>query len=185
MKRIILASLAGAVIAFLWGFLSWEFLPWHQMNTFKNDAAVAQTISENAPEHGLYLLPRRQESGPDAKAITEGPFVYAIVRPGELTAPWKLGRHLVISFCIQLIGALIIALAIHRIRATRYISRASVGPAMGLFAGVVMTLPYWNWFELPDSHSLSQVLDPFIAWTLAGLVIATIIKPPRARRIFS
>lgn len=89
------------------------------------------------------------------------------------------------SFCIQLFGALIIAIAIHRIRATRYISRASVGPAMGLFAGLTMTLPYWNWFELPDSYTIAQILDPFIGWTMAGLVIATIIKPPRARRIFS
>jgi hypothetical protein len=185
MKRFILATFAGAVIAFFWGYISWEFLPWHPMDTFKNDAAVSQTISDNAPAHGLYILPRHQESGPDAEAITEGPFVYAIVRPGKLTPPWEFGRHMIISFCIQLIGAFIITLAIHRIRATRYISRASVGPAMGLFAGVVMTLPYWNWFELPDSHTLAQVLDPFIAWTLAGLVIAAIITPPRARRIFS
>ncbi len=185
MKRLLIATLAGAVVAFFWGFVSWELLPWHKMDTFTDDAAVAQSIAENAPSHGLYVLPRHGEKGPDADAITEGPFVYAIVRPGKLDSPWKMSTPMIGSFCINLLGALIVAIAIHRIRATRYISRASVGPAMGLFAGLTMTLPYWNWFELPDSHALAQILDPFIGWTIAGLVIAAIIKTPKARRIFS
>lgn len=185
MKRIVLATIVGAILSFFWGFVSWELLPWHQLDTFENDAAVAQAISENAPTHGVYILPRRGEKGPDAEAITQGPFVYAIVRPNKLDSPWKMSTPMIGSFCIQLMGALLIAIAIHKIRATRYISRASVGPTMGLFAGLVMALPYWNWFELPDSHTLAQVLDPLIAWTIAGLAIAAIIKTPKARRIFS
>lgn len=185
MKRFITATLIGAIIAFFWGLVSWELLSWHQMDHFINDEAVAKTITDNTPRHGVYVLPRHGENGPDASAITEGPFVYAIVRPGKLDAPWKLARPLVGSFCIQLMGALLVTLAIYRIRATRYISRASVGPAMGLFAGLMMALPYWNWFELPNTHTLAQILDPFIAWTLAGVAIAGIIKPPRPRRIFS
>lgn len=84
MKRIFIATLVGAVVAFFWGFISWQLLPWHQMNHFKDDAAVAKAISENAPRHGLYVLPRHGDKGPDADAVTEGPYVYAIVRPGKL-----------------------------------------------------------------------------------------------------
>jgi len=185
MKRILLATLAGAIIAFFWGYISWELLSWHKMDSFENDSTVVKIITENAPTHGVYTLPQPGENGPNADAITEGPFIYAIVRPGKLSSPWELSRHMIASFCIQLTGAFIIALAIHRIRASRYISRASVGPAMGLFAGIVVTLPHANWFELPHSHALAQTLDPLIAWSIAGLVIAAIIKPPRARRIFS
>ncbi|MCP5537153.1 MAG: hypothetical protein H7A51_13110 [Akkermansiaceae bacterium] len=185
MKRILTATLAGAVAAFAWGFVSWVLLPWHQMADFKDDAAVAKVITENAPAHGLYVLPKQVDGKPDPKAITDGPFVYAVVRPGKLAAPWSETTALIGSFCIQLAGALIITIAIHRIRATRYISRASVGPAMGLFAGTTVALPTWNWFELPDTHTLAQVLDPLIAWTIAGLIIASMIKPPKRRRIFS
>lgn len=185
MKRILLATIAGAAVAFIWGFVSWVLLPWHQLDTFKDDAAVAKMITENAPEHGLYMLPKHVDDKPDSKAITDGPFVYAVVRPGKLDTPWNEPSVMARSFCIQLAGALLITIAIHRIRATRYISRASVGPAMGLFAGITVALPTWNWFELPGSHTLAQVLDPFIAWTIAGLVIASIIKPPKPRRIFS
>ena len=185
MKRILIATLVGAIVAFFWGFLSWAVLPWHKMDTFKDEAAVAQVMIENAPAHGVYVMPQMGEKGANADAITKGPFVYAIVRPNSLDAPWKETTPMLGSFCIQLVGAFIVTLTIHRIRASRYISRASVGPALGLFAGLMMTLPAWNWFELPLSFAFIQILDPFIAWTLAGFAIAAIIKPPRPRRIFS
>lgn len=185
MKRLILATLTGAIVAFLWGFVSWELLSWHKMDTFKNDSAVAATLAENTPAHGLYVLPRHTDKGPNADAITNGPFVYAVIRPGKLHQPWSMTTPMIGSFCIQLAGAFIVSLAIFRIRASRYISRTSVGSAMGLFAGITVTLPTWNWFELPTTHALAQTLDPFIAWTLAGLVISSIIKPPKTRRIFS
>ena len=185
MKRIVIATLAGATVAFLWGFVSWQLLSWHRMDRFEDHAAVAKVIKENAPTHGLYLLPMQGQDGPNAEAITEGPLIYAVVRPGKLDAPWKLSTHLIRSYCVQLAGALIIAIAIYRIRATRYLSRASVGSAMGLFAGLTMSLPHWNWLGLPGADTLVHILDPWIGWTLAGLCIAAIIKPPRARRIFT
>ena len=185
MKRIIIATLVGATVAFLWNFVSWQLLSWHRMDSFEDNAAVVKVIKENTPAHGIYLLPMQGQDGPNADAITEGPFIYAVVRPGKLDAPWKLSTHLMRSYVTQLLGALIIAIAIYRIRATRYLSRASVGSAMGLFAGLTMSLPHWNWLGLPGAEALVHILDPWIGWTLAGLCIAAIIKPPRARRIFT
>lgn len=185
MKRILIATFTGAAIAFLWSFISWELLPWHQMESFQDQPSFAENIKANAPAHGLYMLPAKRQGDLDAKAITEGPFVYAVVRPGKLEVPWKLSTHLIRSYGIHLAGALIIVLAVYRIRASRYISRVSIGTMMGLFAGLTMTLPHGNWFELPSTHVLVHVLDPLIAWTLASLCIAAIIKPPRARRIFT
>ena len=72
-----------------------------------------------------------------------------------------------------------------RIRATRFISRASVGAILGVFAAISMALPRWNWFETPNIHLLASIIDPVVAYTLAGVFIASIIKAPKARRIFS
>lgn len=185
MKRLLIATCVGAIVAFLWGFASWELLPWHQMATFKDDQVMSQAIKENTPEHGIYMLPRRGAQGIDAQAITEGPLVYAVIRPGQLEQPWILSNHLVRSFIIQFLGSLILAVTVYRIKASRFISRASVGIVMGLFAGVSSTLPFWNWFELPNSRVLVHILDPFICWTLAGLCIAAILKPPGPRKIFT
>lgn len=185
MKRTLIATLVGAAIAFLWGYVSWELLPWHRMNSFEDSSEVARVIRDNTPEHGVYMLPIKDNAWPDAKAITDGPVIYATVRPGKLESPWTLSSRLIRSFLIQLAGAMIIAITVHRIRARRYLSRASIGPTMGLFAGLVMTLPSWNWLELPGNHALAHILDPLICWTLAGMAIAAIVRPPRTRRIFT
>jgi hypothetical protein len=185
MKRLFVATLIGAFVAFLWGFASWELLPWHKMGTFEDDAAISQAIKDNTPEHGIYMLPRRGAKGLDAEAITKGPLVYAVIRPGQLDHPWMLKHHLVRSFLIQLFSSLILATTVYKIKASRFVSRAAVGIVMGLFAGVSSTLPFWNWFELPSSRVLVHILDPFICWTLAGLCIAAILKPPGPRKIFT
>lgn len=185
MKHLFLATISGALAAFIWGYFSWEVLSWHDMRSFTDGEAVAEVMVENVETHGIYIYPEAGQSGPDADAITSGPFVYAIVRPKPLSSPWTMRDPLIRSFGIHLVGAFIISLTIFRIRATRYISRASVGLMMGLFSGLMMTLPMWNWLELPTQHVIAYALDPLVAWTISGMVIATIIRPKKARRLFS
>jgi len=185
MKRVIIAIFAGAIIAFMWGFVSWMLIGWHTPETFKDEAAVTEVIAANADKHGIYMLPTPGTDEDHAAKFTKGPFVYATVRPGKLDQPWTMETSLIYSFAINLACCLVIAVSVMRIRATRYISRASVGITMGLFAALSVVLPQWNWFETPGRHLLAAFLDPVIAYSLAGLVIAAIIKTPKARRIFS
>jgi hypothetical protein len=37
----------------------------------------------------------------------------------------------------------------------------------------------WNFFHLPDAFSMFLFIDGMIAWTLAGLACAFIIKPTK------
>ncbi len=185
MKRVIIATFTGALIAFVWGFISWVLLDWHTPSTFTNADNVAEVIKENAPSHGVYMLPLNENEEDQAAAITKGPFVYATIRPGKLNQPWSMTNSMLISFANNLLCSFVITICVLRIRATRFISRASVGATLGIFAAISMALPRWNWFETPTIHLLADASDPIIAYTLAGLVIASIIKAPKARRIFS
>ena len=160
-------------------------MSWHTPSTFTEPSEVEQVITANAPTHGVYMLPLNEDSDDQAAAITKGPFIYAIIRPDALEKPWSMNKSLIIAFVINLLCSLVIATCVLRIRATRFISRASVGITLGSFAALSMALPCWLWFEMPTSHTIAATLDPIIAYTLAGIVIASIIKPPRARRIFS
>lgn len=185
MKRVLLAIISGAVIAFTWGFISWMFVGWHTHNSFHDPAEVAEVISANAPTDGIYMLPMENNEMDQAAAMTKGPFIYAHIRSGSLPKPWSMTKTLLISFTNNALCSLIIAICVLRIRATRYISRASVGATLGIFAAMSTVLPRWTWFETPDMHLIAEMLDPIIAYTLAGLAIASIIKAPKARRIFS
>jgi len=185
MKRLVIATIAGALTAFTWGFVSWMLIGWHTFNSFTDTSAVEQIILENAPSHGIYMLPLHENKEDQAAATTKGPFIYAPIRPNKLDEPWTMTKPMLISFTISLLCSLIITICVLRIRATRFISRASIGVTLGVFSAISMALPQWNWFETPSSHLAASILDPIIAYTLAGLVIACIIKPRKAKRIFS
>lgn len=185
MKHLFLATIAGAFVALMWGYVSWEMLSWHDVNEFSNGDEVSEVILKNVDSHSIYQHPAPGESGINTEAVTKGPFIYAIVRPEPLSSPWSMKASLIRFFCMQLLGALIISMAVLHIRKERYIYRAGVGCMMGGFAGLMTSLPAWNWLELPAQHTVAYLLDPLLTWTLGGLVIAAIIRPKRPRRLFS
>ncbi|MGB0992061.1 MAG: hypothetical protein ACPG32_06285 [Akkermansiaceae bacterium] len=185
MLRLLLATLVGALVAFAWGFLSWEMIGWHTPQSFDDPAAVSKALVENAPKQGVYILPETTPDGPDVEALTRGPFLYATIRPSKLDAPWSFSTSLAKSFAVNFFACLIIAICVMRIRARRFISRASIGITLGLFASISAILPHHVWFELSGTHLLAQFLDPLVAYSLAGIAIACIIKAPKTRRIFS
>ncbi len=181
-KRILIATLGGALIAFIWGFVSWSVLPWHTPKAFNNNKEIAKVIQENVDDHGMYMVPPHKEDGqPNVDAITEGPFVYAIVRPGKLEG-WDMLKPMALNFGVNLFLAL--TLAIIMARRSHYTSKLMVGFLFGLFAGITASLPLAIWMELPTLETTARLCDPVISWTLAAIVMGTLVKKPK-RRIFS
>jgi hypothetical protein len=93
LKSLILGAILGALTAFLWSFISWSVLPWHQkqLHSFQNEDDVIAILASRAPESGNYLLPTGPNQGMNAdqkKAAEEvraqkmqkGPLVFAAVR---------------------------------------------------------------------------------------------------------
>lgn len=185
MKRFIIAIVAGAIVAFTCSLITTTLTDRRTPSTFTNPSEVEQVILANAPTHGIYTIPLNKNSLDQTTAINKGPYIRATIRPGALNKPRNIYIPLAISFFIHTICSLIIAISVRRIRATRYISRASIGVTLGVFAAICMELPRWNSFETPTSHVIINMLDPIISYTLAGLIIASIITRPKQRRIFS
>jgi len=94
LKSLVLGAILGGLTAFIWSFISWSFLPWHQkqLRSFQNEDEVTAIIASHAPESGNYLLP----TGPPQEGMTseqkkaaeeirmqkmqKGPLVFAAVR---------------------------------------------------------------------------------------------------------
>lgn len=193
MKRLLVATMMGAFIALAWGYVSWDVLSWHKCSEFTDGGEVAASITANAPSAGVYRLSNAgAETGAligkltkNPEVVSQTPVIYALVRPEPLIGSWRLSSAVMGAFAIRFVGALILATAIFQIRNKRYIHRAGVGCMLGFFAGLMMALSAWNWLGLPVWHVVVQVLDPMIAWTLAGLAMAALIGPEKQRRIFS
>lgn len=193
--KLLFAALLAAVVSFFWGFVSWMLLGWHEagIRSFKDENAVAEVVKANATQgRGIYMLPGLPEKGmtttPDeearvqeahVKAHSEGPYLYAIVRPGK--QPWSMGRNLAFSFGRSLVAAVILGLLLARV-VLPYIGRVAFCAAAGVFAGVAVDAQAWIWFELPTRELMVGLADHFIEWALAGLVLAAFLgKNPTAR----
>ncbi|TDU71276.1 hypothetical protein EI77_02398 [Prosthecobacter fusiformis] len=193
--KFLLAALLAAIISFAWGFVSWMVMSWHDqgMHDFKDEAAVSEVIKENSTHGtGLYVLPyprkavsyadpaeqKRLEAG-HRKANDEGPYMYAIVRPGR--HDWNMNANLGWSFGRSLLAALILGALLHQ-TVLAFPARLTFCAAAGLFAGVVCILPQMVWFELPQRDVIVGVADYVIEWTLAGVVLALFLgKEPTDR----
>ena len=187
MKRVLIAGIAGGLVVFVWGFLSWVVLHFSEDYThqFVDEDAVAAVLAENAdgPEPGFYVIPGMV--GPDGAMLDEeqwkeraGGMAYAMVmmHPGGFHAnpAVMLPRGLL----IEILGALLIAWLVAATGPARsYAARAKVGVAMALFAGLAGPMINWNFMLAPTDWTLLLMFDMLVGWTLAGLVIAAFVRP--------
>ncbi len=189
MKKILLAGLLGAIVAFVWGFISWVVLPWHNMvmNKIKNEDAVVEVLEANFDRTGVYVFPGYEESQPMDSPVNQA--VAEKFRRGPVgTIMYKIEgrdamdpRQFVFGFFIYFIGASFLAmlLSLATDKLVKYCHRVIFVGMIGLFASVVSHLSDWNWLWYPTRFSLVNSADLTLTWIFAGLVIAWIIKPEK------
>ncbi|CCB88600.1 hypothetical protein [Simkania negevensis] len=189
MGRIIFGGILGGIIAFVWSFVSWMVLPWHEwtLQSFSNEEFVSWVIKENVKKDGVYIIPHKGSSktaltpselkdkvDPDKSKTKEGPFIYAqIKRKGiDYTSP----KQYIISFLTQFVGASLISFLLLKAAESSYMGRLLFVTTMGLIIGVLGSIPNWNWFGGGNLFLLISVADLVITWFLAGLLMAAVVK---------
>lgn len=190
--RSIFGLLLAMVVSFTWGFVSWEVLGWHRNHTFgfKNEADVREVLTQNAVSgHGVYMMPHQGETpsvlSADEKAARssqiqadrdQGPFVYATIRPGK--RPWSMPQAMIWSVLRSACTGIILALLLRQVSLT-YLAKIAFCAGVGLFSGFAAEMPDWIWFEKTSRDWLVAMADPFIEWTLVGLVLAAFFGKPQ------
>ncbi|MDP4221208.1 MAG: hypothetical protein Q8916_05080 [Bacteroidota bacterium] len=185
MMRTIVAGFLGAVVIFMWGFLSWAVLPWHKTTThgFSNEDAVVSAMKSGNAETGTYMIPAMPD-GTDAsqKSHTEkmksGPVAivhYSTTGYADMDIMYLLKGFLVLfvsaTLAASLLGKLSWSLA------SKFGARVRFIMTVGLFLAFAGRLSDWAFLGYSTSFSLNLVADDLIGWTLAGLVIAWRFKP--------
>lgn len=196
MGKIILGAVLTAMAVFGWEAVSWTALGWHQngFRAFRDESKVAEVIKANVTSgHGIYMLPSMGEAPKIAtaeekkafeaaqqKAMKDGPYMYAIVRPGK--GDYSMGMNMTLSFIRCLVCALLIAALLSQ-TALFYPARLAFVAAAGLFAGLTSDLPMWIWFENPGRDAVVNIADHLIAWVIGGAVLGIFVgKDPVADR---
>lgn len=189
MVRVIVAAVLGAIIIVVWGMLSWTVIGWHDTSggAATDEAPLVEAMRATLPEDGVYWLPYWPE-GEAAEAPgamdayhdrhREGPLAMIVYHPEgrEPMPPMLFARGALISFGGALIASILLAVA-GSLRT--YIGRVAFVGMLGLFTAFAADLTYWNWMFMPTDYSLVNAADHVIGWSLAGLVIAALVKPKR------
>ena len=180
--RIVIAALIGAIVMFMWGAAAHMALKLgdrgvHYGTPYQATlAALKQDAGQGA---GIYYLPSvAEDKMTDPAAITalnadpaaQG---YAWVvyapggNPGNVNMGPNLGKQFVTDFLSALIAAFVLSLVIGG-----FGKRVAVATLMGVFAWLVVSVTYWNWYLFPLDYTLGLLGKFAIGWALAGAAMA-------------
>jgi|SRR5689334_457148 len=185
MKKTILGSLIGAVILFVWSFLAWVVLPLHTstMRAIPNEGVVANVLSQNITQRGVYLFPHSPGMSADKAAqdawverMKRGPNGLVIFDPAGMDPmmPGQMG----VGFLLDIVSAFFVVWLLSRSTAAAgsYLSRVTYCGMIGIFVAVFVHLVNWNWMGMPGDYTSAQIIDVIVGWILAGLGIAAVVK---------
>ncbi len=194
--KLVLGSLVAAIAVFFWGFLSWAVLGWHEngMHGFGYEDEMAELLKKPGmidSGHAVYMLPYQSKpmSGEGAeekqkreekfqKTIEDGPYMYAVIRPGKGT--FSMRNNMALGIVRSFFAALVFGLVLSMLHLP-YAGRIALGAAAGLFAGLVCEMPMWIWFETPSRALFVNMVDHVIEWTIGGAVLGLFVgKDPTA-----
>jgi hypothetical protein len=179
-KKIIAASLLGALTMFIWGavshmviFIGAGFKP------LPGEEKVLSVLKSTINEKGLYFFPGKdfRNTTKEQDVLFEsrfrnGPVGLLIYRPhgGNLLDINKLITQFVCTLLSVLIAIFIVSAS-----ANGYWKRVCMVTALGLIACTSVSSIYWNWYEFPASFFVAQILDMVIGFFITGVVICKII----------
>lgn len=179
--RLLIAALLGGTVLFFWGFVSHMLLPigemGHQQPT--NEDVVIAALKDGLPaKEGIYHVPglapelyedEAATAAYSAKAVAHANAVIIyqpVGRDGMDMAP-QLGQEFATNVVSAFLAAWVLALG-----AFGFGKRLAIATALGLFAWLVISVPYWNWYRFPTDFTLGSFIQTVVGWFLAGLPMA-------------
>jgi hypothetical protein len=188
LRSLVLGTILGGLVAFVWSSVSWELLGWHEKTlvSFQNDDEISALIALHAPKDGTYILPgmpptegMTAEQQKAAKAalmekMQRGPIMIAAVRRGGFGS---FARGLIIQVLSLMAAAFLLTWLLLQTSGLSYGRRVAFLAIAGLAASVIVDLPNWNWWGFSGVYTAVNLIDFTITWLLAGLVIAKVAKP--------
>ncbi len=188
MIRIVLAAIVGGFLMFVWGAFSHMALPFSRdaLKPIPNEATVLSALGGDLKTPGMYAFPWVDMSGnvPPAQQqewnqkLASGPSGLLIYRPngGESMSPRQLVAEFVSNVLAAFLGALILVQLPGGV-ARRVLSVAAIGIA----AWLSISVSQWTWYGFSTPFLISDLVDQFGGWLLAGIGMSMLIKPRRVR----
>ncbi|MHC4128064.1 MAG: hypothetical protein ACYTE6_12385 [Planctomycetota bacterium] len=179
MKRIGIAAVAGGVVLFIWAYISWMHIPWHETGTLPDQGAVTAALSDAGTTSGIYEFPGEAEGEtgePEAEADgpeSAGLLMYKAGGGAPLVIQLIIG--LVLEVLVAAVAACLLTMAVPALPG--FASRLGFVMLLGVFTVVGANLMNWNYMHYPFRFTLEAAADGLVGALLLGVVLAIIIKP--------
>ena len=181
MKKWLIGSLVGAIIVFVWQFMSWAVIELHLGEAKYTPAqdSVLSFLSSNLKEDGMYMLPTvapgssMDEGQKLGEAMNGKPWAivtYKTSYKNDMVMPMIRG---------YLVDVVLIMLLIYVLTGggTPGGMRIFLGSvAVGLITFLVGPYTTHNWFQTPTESYMGHLIDAVVAWALAGIWLGWWLK---------
>jgi hypothetical protein len=178
--RIVIAGILAGLVLFFWGFVSHMFLPLGDLGREmpKNEDAVLAVLKENLVEEGYYVVPGISEEQYEDAAAMEAFGAKGLASPNAVILYQPVGRdstrmapQLLLELLTNLLSAILAAWVVS-LAGVGFVRRVVMATSLGLFAWLVVSVPYWNWYRFPLGMTLGNLSTSVLGWFFAGLPMA-------------
>ena len=181
--RILIAAIIASILIYFWGFVFWALIPVPEFAHRKLDAEQISALDDAFKnlDRGTYVQPQpdEDESAEDFAERHEKEFVYSLnfYPKGQTMMPPIV--HLQ-AFVHGLAASVIIGVLLSMTAGSFccYSHRVFFVVMIGLFATIWVDVGDSIWWFRTCGTTFWHSIYHIIAWTLAGLVMAAIIKAP-------
>ena len=170
MNKLLIGSLVGGIILFIWQFLSWGPLQVHraEFQYTPNEDAILEVLSANLPEDGGYFVPgippgTSSEKEQELMAAMDGK-PWATINYHK-AYELNFGMNLLRGFAVDFVAILLLCWVLMKIPNLDFKTTLLSSLAVGAIA--YMTIPYLNsiWFE---GNTVGYIVDLIVGWGLIG-----------------
>lgn len=170
MKKLLLGSLVGGLIIFLWQFASWQLLNLHRpMQTYTpNQEKIMQVLNENL-ESGFYYLPNIPDG---ASADEQQKFMESA--NGK---PWaqiyyhktmnvSMGMNMTRGLIADIVAVLLLIWVVMKMGNASFQTILFSSLAVGIISYIISDYTQAIWFE---TKTIPDLIDALVQWGLVGL----------------
>lgn len=177
LQKVIKTGLVGGAVIFVWGLIAWLVIPINKLhfNKFKNEAAVAKVMKENADENGFYQIPSmaHNDHHATAKEMKNDFFAFSAVKLGGK----ELGKtgSKVAMFIVDVIVASLAAWCLFQTKLDRKKSIVFI-TTIGFMLAFMYQMPLVIWLGFPFIFAFKTIIQLVIGWYLASLLMVRVAK---------
>ncbi len=174
MKKWLIGSLLGAILVFLWQFLSWTMLGIHDGEAKYTPAqdSIMSYLSSVIKEDGMYMLPTVPpgSSMKDGEALAEKmngkPFATVVYKSSYVRS---MTKPMIRGFLVDLFLVFSLIYILTRGGTPKAMRIVAGSVAVGLFTFLVGPYTAHNWFQVPMEAITGHLIDAIVAWGLVGV----------------